>query len=87
MIGLIEANHDNYHLLFSENRSINVGEAFVLPEYRDSKTAHALLAYLEQDLLKKRSNMTGLNMEPQILMHEVFGISILRQWSMSLSEG
>ena len=53
MIGLIEANHDNYHLLFSENQSINVGEAFVLPEYRDSKTAHALLAYLEQDLLKK----------------------------------
>ena len=53
IIGLMQANNDSYNLLFSENASINVGEAFVLPEYRDSKTAQALLAYLEQDLLKK----------------------------------
>lgn len=51
MIGLIEANEENISLVFSENEAANVGEAFVLPEFRGKGIAQALLNYAEQDLL------------------------------------
>ena len=53
IIGLIEANLDNLYLVFYNSSSANVGEAFVLPEYRGRQVAQALLNYLENDLLSK----------------------------------
>lgn len=51
IIGLIEMNSENYDYVFTEKTSINVGEAFVIPEYRGAQIAQALLGCLENDLL------------------------------------
>lgn len=52
MIGLIEANSDNIPLLFSTKQAANVGEVYVLPEFRGKKVSHALLQYAKQKLLE-----------------------------------
>lgn len=52
IIGLIEANADSIPLVFRDNEAANVGEAFVLPEYRGKNIAQALLSYAEQELLQ-----------------------------------
>lgn len=52
IIGLFESNVDNIPLIFAEHEAANVGEAFVLPEYRGNGIAEALLYYVEQDLLR-----------------------------------
>ena len=54
MIGLIEANLENYDYVFEEKTSINVGEAFVVPQYRGAQVAQALLSFLENDLLNNQ---------------------------------
>ena len=54
IIGLIQANTDSYNLFFSDAKSMNVGEAFVLPEYRGLHVAQALLSSLENDLLSRQ---------------------------------
>ncbi|WP_099205405.1 GNAT family N-acetyltransferase [Scatolibacter rhodanostii] len=53
IIGIIEANQDNLGLIFAESTSVNVGEAFVIPEYRGLLIAQALLSCLENDLLAR----------------------------------
>lgn len=54
IVGLIEANCENYDFAFMDNASVNVGEAYVLPRYRGTQLARALLGCLENDLLKNR---------------------------------
>lgn len=51
IIGVIESNPENLELVFPDSSSANVGEAYVLPEYRGLQIAQALLHHLEGDLL------------------------------------
>lgn len=50
IIGLIEANTDNIPLLFSDRQAANVGEVYVLPQYRGKNVSTALLDYAKQKL-------------------------------------
>lgn len=50
IIGLIESNTDNIPLLFSDRQAANVGEVYVLPQYRGKNVAQALLDYAKQKL-------------------------------------
>ena len=50
MIGLIEANTDGIPLLFSGHQAANVGEVYVLPQYRGKNVAQALLNYAKEEL-------------------------------------
>ena len=52
MIGLIEANGDTILQVFSDGEAANVGEVFVLPEYRGISVAQELLSYACDDLAK-----------------------------------
>lgn len=52
IIGVIEANADNIPLLFTEKEAANVGEVYVLPKYRGTGIAPALLRYVNQELLR-----------------------------------
>lgn len=52
MIGLIEANGDAILQVFSDGEAANVGEVFVLPEYRGISVAQELLSYACDDLAK-----------------------------------
>lgn len=52
MIGLIVANEDSISLVFSDKEAANVGEVYVLPEYRGKNIAQALLSYTNQALLQ-----------------------------------
>lgn len=51
IIGLIESNPETLDLIFPESAAANVGEAYILPEYRGQRIAQALLHHLEKDLL------------------------------------
>lgn len=50
IIGLIEANPENMEYLFWNVQAVNVGEAYVEPEYRGQKAAQALLHSLDAAL-------------------------------------
>ena len=50
IIGLIESNTDNIPLLFSDRQAANVGEVYVLPQYRGKNVSKALLDYAKQKL-------------------------------------
>lgn len=50
IIGLIEANTDNIPLLFSDRQAANVGEVYVLPQYRGKNVSTTLLDYAKQKL-------------------------------------
>lgn len=52
IIGLIEANVDTISQVFSDGEAANVGEVFVLPEYRGISVAQELLSYACDDLAK-----------------------------------
>jgi len=52
-IGLIESNGEAKPLLLCRQPARNVGEVVVLPEYRGSGLAQALLACCEHDLLQR----------------------------------
>lgn len=52
IIGLIEANEDTIPQLFVGGEAANVGEVFVLPEYRGTLVAQELLSYACNDLIK-----------------------------------
>lgn len=52
IIGLIASNPDELLPVFATGESANVGEVFVLPEYRGKKIAEDLLAYAVKDLLQ-----------------------------------
>lgn len=52
MVGLIEANRDNIPFLFPDHEVANVGEIYVLPQYRRKNIAQALLSYANQALLQ-----------------------------------
>lgn len=52
IIGLIESNTDNIPLLFSEKQAVNVGEVYVLPQYRGKNVAQTLLNYAKQELFR-----------------------------------
>lgn len=52
IIGVIESNADNISLLFSDAEAANVGEVYVLPEYRGKNISHALLHYAKQKILQ-----------------------------------
>ncbi len=52
MIGVIEANKDTMPFVFSDNVVANVGEVFVLPQYRGKNISQALLSYAKQALLQ-----------------------------------
>ncbi len=54
IVGLIEANAENYDFIWMGQPSVNVGEAYVLPQYRGAQCAQALLSCLENDLLQKQ---------------------------------
>ena len=54
IVGLIEANSENYDIAFMDNPAVNVGEAYVLPQYRGKQLAQALLSCLENDLLQNQ---------------------------------
>lgn len=51
-IGVIEANASGKNFIVTEKEGYNVGEAYVLPEYRGSEVAHKLLEYTEQMTLQ-----------------------------------
>lgn len=51
IIGLIETNSEKNEFIFGKESSANVGEAFVLPEYRGTNLAESLLFYAENDLI------------------------------------
>ena len=53
IIGLIESNQENLSMLFPGERAANVGEAYVLPEYRGKNAAQALLSYMDSRLLEE----------------------------------
>ena len=48
MIGLIESNEEAEQLLCVERKSVNIGEAYVLPQYRGTGLAQNLLCFAEQ---------------------------------------
>ncbi len=50
IIGLIASNPDELLPVFAVGESANVGEVFVLPEYRGQKIAEELLSYAKRDL-------------------------------------
>jgi len=52
IIGVIEANQDNISFLFSDREAANVGEVYVLPEYRRKNISYALLHYAKEKLLQ-----------------------------------
>lgn len=52
IIGLIEANEDTIPQIFSDGEAANVGEVYVLPEYRRTSVAQELLSYVCKDLAK-----------------------------------
>ena len=52
IIGLIESNADGIPLLFSDGNAANVGEIYVLPQYRGEGISQDLLQYAEQKLLQ-----------------------------------
>lgn len=52
IIGLIEANEDTIPQVFSDDEAANVGEVYVLPEYRGTVVAQELLSYACKDLAK-----------------------------------
>lgn len=54
IIGVIETNPERNEFIFGKEESANVGEAFVLPEYRGTKLAESLLFYAENELLMKQ---------------------------------
>lgn len=54
IVGLIEVNPENYDFAFMDTTSVNVGEAYVLPQYRGAQFAQALLSCLENDLLQNQ---------------------------------
>lgn len=54
IIGVIETNPERNEFIFRKEESANVGEAFVLPEYRGTKLAESLLFYAENELLMKQ---------------------------------
>lgn len=52
VIGLIEANVDTISQVFSDGEAANVGEVYVLPEYRGTAVAQEVLGYACKDLAK-----------------------------------
>lgn len=52
VIGLIEANADTISQVFSDGEAANVGEVYVLPEYRGTAVAQEVLSYACKDLAK-----------------------------------
>lgn len=52
IIGLIEANEDTIPQVFSDGEAANVGEVYVLPEYRGTAVARELLGFACRDLIK-----------------------------------
>ena len=52
IIGLIEANEDTIPQVFSDGEAANVGEVYVLPEYRGTAVAREVLGYACKDLAK-----------------------------------
>lgn len=52
VIGLIEANVDTISQVFSDGEAANVGEVYVLPEYRGTVVGQELLSYACKDLAK-----------------------------------
>ena len=47
LVGIIETNDEEDELVCHDHWSVNVGEAFLLPQYRGSGMAEALLRYAE----------------------------------------
>lgn len=45
MIGMIESNQEEKHIIFGNEKSINVGEVYVVPAYRNSGLAEDLLDF------------------------------------------
>ena len=52
VIGLIEVNVDTISQVFSDGEAANVGEVYVLPEYRGTAVAQEVLSYACKDLAK-----------------------------------
>lgn len=52
IIGLIEANEDTIPQVFSDGEAANLGEVYVLPEYRGTAVAREVLGYACKDLAK-----------------------------------
>lgn len=50
IVGLIETNKENISPVFLADESANIGEVFVLPEYRGNNIAQTLLNHAIQDL-------------------------------------
>lgn len=53
IIGIIESNTENEDLIFPSKSAVNIGEAYVIPEYRGFGVAQALLFQVENDILKR----------------------------------
>lgn len=53
IIGLIESNEDTIAHVFDEGEAANVGEVYVLPEYRGTACALKLLHYASEDMVKR----------------------------------
>lgn len=53
IIGIIETNTEENKFVFGHERSVNIGEVYVLPEYRRTGLAHDLLCYAENHALSQ----------------------------------
>ena len=53
MIGIIESNGEENSFVCAGDKSVNVGEVYVLPEYRRSGLAQDLLFYAENSVLEQ----------------------------------
>lgn len=55
-IGVIEVNASGRNFIVTQKEGYNVGEAFVLPEYRGSEVARRLLEFTEELTLQQKLN-------------------------------
>ncbi len=53
IIGIIETNAEENNFVFGREHSVNIGEVYVLPEYRRTGLAHDLLCYVENHALSQ----------------------------------
>ena len=61
LVGLIESNNEEEHFALNGHTAYNVGEAVVLPQYRGTGLAEALLNACEKDLAAKGIEYTWVN--------------------------
>ena len=83
LIGIIEWNYEKNEMLAPDCISVNVGEAFVYPEYRGTGLALQLLSAAKNGHILQGQGLCGWNTVRRTLMPADFGINILPRTSMN----